>query len=203
MIESLVLGILSGLISGVIPGVGNFVAVLLFFPVLITWDPIHVIVFYVALTSISQYIGSIPAIVLGVPGESSSMPAVIESKHLSSQQDITNAIAGSALGSMYGSFIVVALCFLLKDYFPLIFSFYNTTFSVILFTACSVLLCYTCSGGFAKNFVFLFVGFFIGAIGHISFVNQTFMTFGNTYLFDGIPLVVVTIMLFDQKIKIF
>ena len=92
-------GIIAGFVSGFIPGIGNFAALLVIFPYLYTLDPVQVLVLYVALTTISQYIGSIPAISYGVPGESSSIPAVIESKNLKNSKQTYQAIVQSAIGS--------------------------------------------------------------------------------------------------------
>lgn len=196
MIYSLILGISAGVISGLIPGVGNLVTILILFPLLIDLNPIDLIVFYVALSSISQYIGSVPAIALGVPGESSSLPAVIERKNLNSTQQINDAIVGSALGSLYGSVLVVACCWALQDYILWLIKFYSTPLMVVLLTVCMLLICKTSSGSFVKNLMFLFVGFFLASIGHNTYLNTNILTFGQPELFNGLPLVVVSVMLF-------
>lgn len=196
MIESISLGIIAGIVSGLIPGVGNFVTVLLLFPILIYFDPMQLLTFYVALASISQYIGSVPAIALGIPGESSSLPAVIERKNLKSTQEINDAIVGSAVGSLYGSMLVVACCWMLQDFIVWLIKFYSTPLMVTLLTLCIVLICKTSPGGFAKNFVFMCVGFFLANIGHNTYLNTNILTFGRPELFNGIPLVVVSVMLF-------
>ena len=64
LINPALIGILSGLISGCIPGIGNFATLIIIFPYLINLEPLQILILYVALTTISQYIGSIPAISL-------------------------------------------------------------------------------------------------------------------------------------------
>ena len=90
LINPAIIGILTGLVSGCIPGIGNFAALLILFPYLINLDPLQIIILYTALTTISQYIGSIPAITFGIPGESSSMPAVIESRKLKNSTNLSS-----------------------------------------------------------------------------------------------------------------
>ena len=112
LINPTIIGILTGLVSGMIPGIGNFASLLILFPYIIHLEPLQILILYVALTTISQYIGSIPAITFGIPGESSSVPAVIESRNLKSPQEIYQAIVGSAIGSTFGGFIVLILTWL-------------------------------------------------------------------------------------------
>ena len=108
-IQPILFGSLLGLISGLLPGVGNFVLLLIATPILLTMNPTDILITYTALVSISQYIGSVPATMFGIAGESSSFPAVIEAKKLKSVDEVSEAISGAAIGSFYGSFIVVAL----------------------------------------------------------------------------------------------
>ena len=76
MIWILLFGILCGTFAGLIPGVGVFVTLAITYPIIIQFGLYEIILFYVALASTTQYIGSVPAILFGVPGESSSLPAV-------------------------------------------------------------------------------------------------------------------------------
>ena len=77
MLTPILFGSLLGLLSGLIPGIGNFILLLVATPILLTMSPIDILITYIALTSISQYIGSVPATMFGIAGESSSFPAVI------------------------------------------------------------------------------------------------------------------------------
>ena len=135
LINPATIGILAGLVSGCIPGIGNFAALLILFPYLINLDPLQIIILYTALTTISQYIGSIPAITFGIPGESSSMPAVIESRKLKDSQQIYQAIVGSAVGSTFGGLVVLALTWMVLDYLIYTVHFFNTLIQFSLYCA--------------------------------------------------------------------
>ena len=70
-------GVLCGYMSGLIPRVGNFV-IPYGISFLLDSTLLQLLLFYMALTSTSQFSGSVVATVFGVPGEASSLPAVKE-----------------------------------------------------------------------------------------------------------------------------
>lgn len=115
-ITSAALGALFGIFAGLVPGIGVFAVVAVLYPLILDWPPAAVILFYFALISSSQYFGSITAIYLGIGGESSSFPAVIEGYSLSSMGRGPEALwltgAGSFVGTMAGlGFLLAASLF--------------------------------------------------------------------------------------------
>jgi putative tricarboxylic transport membrane protein len=196
LLESIVFGSFLGLLSGLIPGIGNFILLLVATPILLTMAPIDILVTYVALTSISQYIGSVPATMFGIAGESSSFPTVIEAKKLKSADEVSEAISGAAIGSFYGSFIVVALCFIFAPYLDNIKYLFSTKLYVILLSTSLVLMCILSKQSIVKNILLVLLGLLIGSIGYNTHFNKPFLTFDNIYLYSGLPYIVVSIMLF-------
>ena len=189
-------GIGFGLISGLIPGVGNFVLMLLAWPFLSVFGIFELLMMYASMAAISQYIGSVPAIVYGIPGESSSYPAVAESKRLTKQSQVSEAISGSAFGSAVGSLLVVGLCYFFIDYTDLIKHFYNTKILVGLLLMVTLVMIITVSNRWYVNLLLILSGLGLGLIGYNSYLNINFATFGNTYLYAGLPMPVVLICLF-------
>jgi len=151
---------------------------------------------YASMAAISQYIGSVPAIVYGIPGESSSYPAVAESKRLISQKQVSQAISGSAFGSAVGSLLVVGLCYIFIDYTDLIKHFYNTKILVGLLLIVTLVMIFTVSNRWFVNVLLILGGLGLGLIGYNSYLNINFATFSNTYLYAGLPMPVVLICLF-------
>lgn len=195
-IQPILFGSLLGLISGLLPGVGNFVLLLIATPILLTMNPTDILITYTALVSISQYIGSVPATMFGIAGESSSFPAVIEAKKLKSVDEVSEAISGAAIGSFYGSFIVVALCFIFAPYLDNIKYLFSTKLYVILLSTSLILMCIISKQSVVTNVLLVIFGLFLGSIGYNTAFSTPFLAFDNIYLYSGLPFIVVSIMLF-------
>lgn len=194
LISPLTLGIISGLVSGFIPGVGNFATLLILLPILYQFDPIQILVLYVALTTISQYIGSIPAIAYGVPGESSSMPAVIESKNLKNSSEVYQSIVQSAIGSTFGGLIVLFLTWISIDYIMLTIKFFDTKVQLFLYYFILILMTFIIkSNKWYINLMLIGIGMSLGMIGYNKWLQSSVFTFGIKELYGGIPLVIVMI----------
>jgi len=189
-------GVGLGLISGLIPGVGNFVLMLLVWPFLSVFGIVELLIMYASMAAISQYIGSIPAIVYGIPGESSSYPAVAESRNLTSISQVSQAISGSAFGSVVGSLTVVGLCYAFVEYTDLIKYFYSTKILVGLLLLVTLVMIFTVNNRWWVNFLLILSGIGLGMIGYNSYLNINFATFGNMHLYAGLPMPVVLICLF-------
>ena len=189
-------GISAGFISGFIPGIGNFATLLVIFPYLYSLDPIQVLVLYVALTTISQYIGSIPAITYGVPGESSSIPAVIESKNLKDSRQSYQAIVQSAIGSTFGGLIVLIITWLFVDHLMLLMNFFDTKMQLMLYVFMLVVMTVIVrSNSFLVNVGMIVFGLSLGMIGYNKWLQTSILTFDQPQLYAGIPFVIVMIAL--------
>ena len=196
LISPAIVGILSGLISGCIPGIGNFASLIIIFPYLVNLEPMQILILYVALTTISQYIGSIPAITFGIPGESSSVPAVIESRNLKTPQEVYKAIVGSAIGSTFGGIVVLGLTWLLLDYLIYTVHFFNTIMQFSLY--CLVLIAMVFifkENRYWVNILLILLGFALGLIGYVKWSCTKILRFDSYLLYQGLPMIVVVIVL--------
>jgi putative tricarboxylic transport membrane protein len=189
-------GVGLGLVSGLIPGVGNFVLMLLIWPFLSVFGIVELLIMYASMAAISQYIGSIPAIVYGIPGESSSYPAVAESRNLTTMQQVSHAISGSAFGSVVGSLTVVGLCYAFVEYTDLIKYFYSTKILVGLLLLVTLVMIVTVNNRWWINLTLILSGIGLGMIGYNSYLNVNIATFDNIHLYAGLPMPVVLICLF-------
>ena len=193
---AVLLGIAGGVLSGIIPGVGATIVVVLLMPVLLAFEPVYILVSFVSLYSISQYIGSVPAIILGVPGEISSMAAVTESKEIIKQHRQSEAIAHAALGSLFGGIICLAFVVIgldILNYLAIVFK------TPIKFTVLVLLIAVTAIVADNRgliNVCLMILGAFFGVIGIHGTYNREFLTFDNPNLMTGLPLFPVLLCLF-------
>ena len=126
-IPYIVSGTLLGYAAGLIPGVGNTIMLLISYPLILNASLLNMLLFYVALISTSQFSGSIVATVFGVPGESSSMPAVAEGKKLFMRGVGNFAISNAAMGSVLGSIMTVGAVYLILPWAVELIKTYSST----------------------------------------------------------------------------
>jgi len=138
-----VAGTFLGFLSGLIPGVGNVVMLLITYPLLIDASLFQMLLFYLAIISSSQFSGSVVATVFGIPGESSSLPAVVEGNRMFNRGVGNFAISNAALGSVCGAFIALAAIYIvLPVSIDLIKNFYNNNwqFAILTLSCLSIII---------------------------------------------------------------
>ena len=195
-LTSIMIGSASGVLAGILPGVGATVTVLLLFPYLITQDPISIVVCFTSLYSMSQFVGSVPAILLGIPGETSSLPAVIEGKKLKLLGKVNESIAYTALGSVVGSMICLFFVFVIRSYLDNLVYVYRTSIQISLIFLVLLVLIYRGGNKIFINLLLLAVGFTLGMIGMNGVSGTGFLHFGYANLQSGLPLFPVILSLF-------
>ena len=154
-------GLFAGTITGIVPGAGVMVAMIIATPLLMSFDVIQLLLFYMSLASMVQFTGTIPAVYLGVPGETNSLPAVIEGTKFNKRKMAKLAIGISAIGSVLGSFVAVAITFtlltVLISHMTVFFS-NDTKFYLYIFVIAFCLLVYN-KRNIIVNLLLCLVGF--------------------------------------------
>ena len=125
------IGLLAGVLAGMLPGVGMAVLMITVYPILYLYEPIQAIQFYLSAILVSQFMGSVVATYFAVPGESSSIPAVVEGHKLAREGKATQAIFIAAGGSFIGGIIAFIGLYLLGMYLMDVFRIFTTVFNVI------------------------------------------------------------------------
>ena len=188
-------GLLAGTITGVIPGAGVLVAMIIATPMLMGFDILQLLLFYMSLASMVQFTGTIPAVYLGVPGETNSLPAVIEGTKFTKKGMAKLAIGISALGSVVGSIIAVALTFfLITILIDQITVFFSNTLKFYLYLII-ILFCLTVynKGNILINAFLCGIGFILSLPGESDIAQGFRYTFGIKDLEFGFPLITILI----------
>ena len=188
-------GLLAGTITGIVPGAGVMVAMVVASPLLMSFDVLQLLLFYMSLASMVQFTGTIPAVYLGVPGETNSLPAVIEgtkfNKHKMAKLAIGICAVGSVLGSLVAVVITYGLLSVLAEHMTVFFS-NATKFYLYLFIIGFCLLVYN-KKNVLVNLPLCAVGFMLSVPGESDISSDFRYTFGIEDLQFGIPLIPVLI----------
>lgn len=194
-------GTLLGTLGGLLPGIGTVVTLLISYPFIQEFDLIQMLVFYLAVVSASQYSGSVVATTMGIPGDQSSWPAVVEGHALFKTGRGSYAISGAALGSTVGSLIAVGIVLaLMPSAISLITTFYNNNIQLAVLTLSSLLIVFAYSQRW-QNFCLFVFGALLSSIGIASVPAMLMWSDYIPYevfpaLYQGLPLFPVIVALF-------
>jgi putative tricarboxylic transport membrane protein len=204
MIEATVMGIFGGLISGLIPAAGVLTTLVMMLPLLTYLSASELLLFYMVMATVTQYITAIPSILISVPGHPSSMYTVIESNKIPPGQK--KQVLGTA--SLHSFFAVMGTILILALASSLIDQHISALFrSEIIFLL--LLLTLALTTAFSKNnlivsIVLLGVGIALSFVGYNFFFDTDF-TFGLTFIAAGLdPVIVVLLFLsFPELVRKF
>ncbi len=112
------IGCLLGTVIGMLPGIGPINAIAILFPIVLQFEltPSSALIFFGGIFYGSQYGNSISAILLNVPGTSSSAVTCIDGNEAAKQGRAGPALAMSAVASFSGGVMSI---FLLINFAPL------------------------------------------------------------------------------------
>jgi putative tricarboxylic transport membrane protein len=191
-----IIGIVSGVLSGILPGVGGLVVMTLAFPFLMTLDPINILIFYVTMVSIDQFFNGITAIIFGIPGNSMSIPTMIEGHAMFRRGEGSTAIMFSALGSWFASLFGVLLIVLMLPILWSIYGLWTTVVQATLLSFAAFILLVVSRNRLLGNILLFGAGSFLAHVGYSEERGTSFFTFDLDLLYSGIPMLPVLSVLF-------
>ncbi len=190
------LGVLLGTLIGVLPGIGPVPTIAMLLPITYALPPVSALIMLAGIYYGAQYGGSTTAILVNLPGESSSVVTCIDGYQMARKGQAGKALAVAALGSFIaGTFATmliaafapplaeVALKFGPAEYFSL----------MVLGLIAAVVLA---SGSLVKAIGMIVLGLLLGIVG--TDVNSGLQRYslGIAELSDGIGFVTVAMGLF-------
>ena len=181
------IGLVAGVLAGMLPGVGMAVLMITVYPILYLYEPIQAIQFYLSAILVSQFMGSVVATYFAVPGESSSIPAVVEGHKLAREGKATQAIFIAAGGSFIGGIIAFIGLYLLGMYLMDVFRIFTTVFNVIIISLVFVLIFATPATNMWERILFPVIGGGLSLIGMTPWDSNTSWAFGIEALEPGVP----------------
>ncbi len=189
-------GCLLGTLIGVLPGLGPVATIAMLLPVTYGLEPVSALIMLAGIYYGAQYGGSTTAILVNLPGESSSVVTVIDGYQMARKGRAGPALAAAGIGSFFagcvGTLVLaafapplteVALSFGPAEYFAL----------MILGLIGAVVLA---SGSLVKALAMIVLGLLLGLVGTDINSGVARFTFDVPELTDGISFVVVAMGIF-------
>lgn len=190
------LGCLLGTLIGVLPGLGPLATISMLLPITFGMDPTAALIMLAGIYYGSAYGGSTTAILVNLPGETSSVVTVIDGHQMARQGRAGVAIATAAIGSFVagtiGTLVLAAFAaplaklafrFGAADYFSL----------MVLGLVGAVSLS---SGSVGKAVGMILIGIVLGIIGIDINSGVQRYTFGLPHLWDGLDFIVLAVGIF-------
>ena len=189
LFPAITLGIFFGTITGIIPGLGIIQSLSVIYLLIMHWSPIELLVFYMCLVTVSQYVDSIPSVYLGVPGESGAIPTAYESKFINSATVQYLAIKWSAIGRTIGcALALIASVFLISKLSNMSILFSARVQAAMLLFAIAGLM-FTSNNTKKVNLVLIITGFLLGFVGYDAYLETNILTFNLPELYNGISFI--------------
>src|SRR5213083_2387733 len=159
------MGCLLGTLIGVLPGIGPVATIAMLLPVTFTLNPTSALIMLAGIYYGAQYGGSTTAILVNIPGESSSVVTCLDGYQMARQGRAGPALAIAAIGSFFAGCVatiiiavaappltLVAQKFAAADYFSLMFL--GLVFAIVL-----------ARGSVIKALAMIFLGMLLGLVG--------------------------------------
>ena len=190
-------GLFAGIIFGALPGFSATMAVAVFIPFSYVLEPASAMLLLSGLYCGGVYGGSIPAILLGIPGTPASAPTAMEGRALTRKGESGHALALFTVASSFGgAFSALALLFMAPVLTVIALKVGPPEQIMIAVFGLSV-VCLLVEGNAAKGLLVGFFALLLATIGQDQQVGYQRFTFGNLHLYAGISLVPILIGLFS------
>ncbi len=189
-------GVFVGTLIGVLPGLGPTATIAMLLPVTFGLPPVSALIMLAGIYYGAQYGGSTTAILINLPGESSSVVTALDGYQMARQGRAGLALSTAALGSFFAGTVAtfllalfapplaeIALKFGPAEYFSL----------MVMGLVASVVLAH---GSLIKAIAMILLGLLLGLVGTDVTSGTPRFTFDTPELADGINFVIVAMGMF-------
>ena len=190
------IGVVVGTLIGVLPGIGPVATIAMLLPITFTLQPVAALIMLAGIYYGAQYGGSTAAILVNLPGESSSVVTCLDGYQMARQGRAGPALAIAALGSFFaGCVATLILALFAPPLAELAFKFGPADyFSLMLLGLVSAVV--LAHGSLLKAIAMVFLGLLLGLVGTDVTSGVSRFAFDIPELADGIGFVAVAMGLF-------
>src|SRR5438874_3360370 len=189
-------GALIGTLIGVLPGIGPIATIAMLLPLTFHLEPTSGLIMLAGIVYGAQYGGSATAIVVNLPGETSSVVTCIDGHQMARQGRAGAALAVAALGSFFAGCVSTLLIAMFAPPLAIVGQSFGAPeyFSLmVLGLIAAVVLAH---GSVIKAVAMIILGLLVGLVGTDGNTGGTRFTFGITELTDGIDIATLAVGVF-------
>ncbi len=190
------IGVFVGTAIGVLPGIGPLVTIAMLLPLTFNLPPIPALIMLAGIYYGAQYGGSTTAILVNLPGETSSVVTCIDGYQMARQGRAGPALAICAVSSFFAGCVGTLLIALFGP--PLAeaaLKFGAAEYTSLMLMALIAAACLA-HGDMVKSLAMVFLGLLLGIVGTDVNSGMARYSFGIPELTDGVGFTVVAVGLF-------
>jgi len=185
-----------GTLIGVLPGIGPVATISILLPVTFYLSPASALIMLAGIYYGAQYGGSTSAILVNLPGESSSVVTCLDGHQMARQGRAGAALGVAALGSFFAGTVATVLIAIFAPplgEFALAFNAPEYAALMVLGLIAAVVLA---RGSVLKALAMVFIGLLLGTVGTDVNSGVSRFSFNLPQLSDGIDFVVIVMGMF-------
>src|SRR5690606_27925602 len=190
------IGVLLGTLIGVLPGLGPMATISMLLPVTFGLPPASALIMLAGIFYGSQYGGSTTAILLNLPGESSSVVTALDGHQMARQGRAGSALATAALGSFFAGTVGTILIVLLAPPLASIALKFGAAEYFSLMLLGLVVAVVLASGSLLMALAMVVLGILLGLAGQDMNTGAFRLTFGFRELANGFDFLALSMGIF-------
>ena len=190
------IGVILGTLIGVLPGIGATATIAMLLPITFQLEPVSSLIMLAGIYYGAQYGGSTTAILINMPGESSSAVTAIDGYQMARRGKAGTALAVAALGSFFAGTVATLLVALFAPPLTAIALKFGAAeyFSLMVLGLVSAIA--LAHGSILKALAMVVLGLILGLVGTDIYTGAPRFTFGITEYADGLSFVALAVGVF-------
>ena len=192
----MVLGVIVASFFAAAPGIGGLLLLSLLMPYAMTLDPYAFIALIFGAATVGNTANTFTSVLIGVPGGSGSQATILDGYPLAKMGQANRALGAAFFGSLVGAFIgALAFIISLPFFKPLVLSLGSPEFLMMCLLGLSAV---AILGGKqpVRGLISATVGMAIALVGTDARTGIERFTFGISYLWDGVSLIIIAMGMF-------
>ena len=185
-------GVLTGTLIGVLPGIGPLATIAMLLPITFGLEPLSGLIMLAGIYYGAQYGGSTTAILVNLPGESSSIVTCLDGHQMAKQGRAGVALSIAALGSLFAGIFSTGVIAMFGPVLANVANDFNSPefFSLMLFGLVAAVI--MARGSASKAAAMIFLGLLLSLVGLDNTANTFRYTFNLPALYEGVDIVAMS-----------